>query len=337
MRRLFTFLFIIVLFNLYLSEALQAIECKNAKTQDEKIICSSDTLKNYDAALSKIYDAILKDLRDEGKKKLITEQNAWLLKRGQKQDESALLVMYVERVRGLCRQNENKCKMLANLSMKNLDEQFKADLKKMHYITDANKFTYTTDNIYGHDKKSVNDNATQNVIDSIIVASYLKGNMNRYIQDKKALAEIEDDIRLSDNRISLDEVSLEYEDNTIQLILPLFMGAYQGQSMSFGYENNTFRALSLPKFEEGRLNDSYTHSNYYQWFKDEFIVHDRSQGYLYECGDTEYYKFEQGRFRLVEQTRTECTEQELEAIEKGKLTPEDIKNAVVYPRKKMDE
>lgn len=319
----FIVVFIIVLFNLCLNEDPQAIECKNARTHDEKIICSSESLKNYDAAMSKIYNASLKELNEENKQKLFADQKSWLEKRGQKKDESELMDLYIERVRGLCKKYESTCKTMSNQSIEKWVEQVKM---QRHHVK-------------------------LNTIDSIIMASYLKGNMNQFLQNKKTLDEVEDDMHSGNNSTSLNEVDLTHlEDESVQVILPLFMGAYQGRSMSFVNENHNFRVLSLPKFEEGKLVNYFTHSNYADWFKDEFIVHDRTQGYLYECGDTEYYKFDQGVFRLVEQTRTDCTEQELESIEKGKLTPEELKSAVIYhsiysnkkrvvtyPRKKMDE
>lgn len=295
--------FLLIFCTLFVTSSLSAIECKKAKTENEKIICGNESLKNYDAALSKVYTAILSSLKEDEKQKLSLNQNEWLNNREKLKEVSDIQKYYIERIRAECKTYENVCKSLSDDIIEK--EQGTEKLKE---------------------------------VDSIIIASYLKSNLTSYIDDKPALSDIEDDIKMNDNMNSLDYVDLhKLNDKNILVTVPLFMGAYQGQSMSYVYNNKAFKVVRFPKFDEtlGKLIFPFTHSNYADWVKSKLMIHDRSQGYLYECGSTEYYLFEKDAFKLIKQTSTFCSEKELDEISKGTLTPDDIKIITVYP-KQMD-
>jgi hypothetical protein len=109
------------------------------------------------------------------------------------------------------------------------------------------------------------------------------------------------------------------------------MGAYQGQSISFLYDGNKFQIVRFPQYDE-KLVYPYTHSNFADWVNGTLMIHNRSQGYLYECGSTQYYSFEKDTFKLTKQVIIECSENELEEIQKGKLSPDDLEMREVYPK-----
>lgn len=177
-----------------------------------------------------------------------------------------------------------------------------------------------------------------NPADARLISSFLKTNIDQYIKDEQALNEINDDLEQGKNNPDLETVDLHKLDNdNIFITIPIFMAAYQGQSLSFLF-NKTNKELRIVRFQkydttDKKLTTTYEHSNYADWFDSMFMIHERSQGYLYECGSTEYYKFEFGEFKLIKQTQANCNEKELDSISKNKMTPEEIKIITVYPHK----
>lgn len=280
------------------SGSLYAIDCNKAAKPDEKIICNNETLRNYDAAMSKIYTLILNSLNDVDKKKFIEDQKSWLKERGNQEDETKLSDFYLQKVRSQCKAHEAVCKSFTDEILKK-------------WQTDPKNLTNE---------------------DSIIIASYFQANLSRYITDQKALKEVEDDISFNDNLALLQNVDLhKLDNNNILLTIPLFMAAYQGPSISFLYDGKDFQVVRFPIFDE-KLTYPFTHSNYADWDKNTLMIHNRSLGLLYECGGTQYLEFEKNTFKLIKQTYMPCSEKELEAIQSGKLSPENIKSIVVYPK-----
>src|ERR1700722_8635803 len=155
------FLFLVALFTFLQSGPLNAFDCRKTAATDEKIICHSETLKNYDAAMSKLYSSTLNSLGEDDKRKLIASQHAWLNERIKQQDKTKLSGYYLQKVRSQCKIYEKICKSLTEKILK----KWQVNGKKLK------------------------------AEDSIIISSYLKGNLNNYVNDKKDFKEIEDDIK----------------------------------------------------------------------------------------------------------------------------------------------
>ncbi len=290
-----------VLSAIFMSGSAFAIDCSKARTNDEKIICKSDTLKNYDAAMSQVYSEAWKNTDAKARLQLLASQKQWILDRKKLSDEDQLSDLYIKKIRNQCETFDTVCKSLAS----------------------------NTIDKWQQDKKNPND------VVSIIISSYLKSHLKQYLTDKQELSEVEEDLVGDGHLTALDNVELhKLTDHTTLVTIPLYMGAYQGKSLSFLYNDNykEFQLVRFPKFEE-KLVYPATHSNYADWYKGELMIHNRSQGYLYECGSTQYYTFAGDKFDLVKQEEVNCTPEEMDEIESGTLMPEDLKIKTAYTKK----
>ncbi len=161
-------------------------------------------------------------------------------------------------------------------------------------------------------------------LDSILISSYIKANIQDYTHDK----DIEETLSNND----FDNTNLiRLNDKAMLLAVALMMGAYQGQALSFLYDGQDISLISFQRQDnQKKMIKTFVVSNYITWEKPFLVIHERSAGFLYECGDTFYYTFQAPGFTLAKQVTTPCNAKEIDAIQRGTLKTRDLKNIVIY-------
>lgn len=108
----FCFLLCLVVFN---AASAASFDCKNARTQTEKLICSDAVIGRMDEDLARTYDETLKSLDPGYKSKFIAEQKSWLsLSRSLCDDVSCLRRAYQTRI-ALLRECTSRCANIAEI------------------------------------------------------------------------------------------------------------------------------------------------------------------------------------------------------------------------------